>query len=458
MSVAFSLAVLLAAQAAPPVQDRPPVSTGPDQSSALRLQLSGHLDLHYLDRSPAIEDAGAQLNQLAPGTAGSSTQWSGRISLRADIEVKDLVSGVIELENRSFENGINKPFGASPPDTPMEIKQGYIEVGQFLTPEVNIRIGVQDITFRNRPQDEPFFMDLGESEPFTRGYQPAGRFVSNTVDRDIGQPVGVRAFYSPFEVTTIQAFWVIYQELGGTTDDEAVYGLVANTLVAENWSTWILATAVHGGGSGMGTIGTVGAGIDGYFGDSKDIELFTEVYGQFGTLVHSPPVAVHKEAYAFNLGARYLGFFEHKLWVEVALSRRSGDRHAGDDHDQAFQSYENVNRFVILESSEFGLDVDTNISEIRAAVGAGPFDVSGRPLRIQLDVGHFAAVAPIETVPATGSARQWGTETDLSFIWSYNQSLAFSLKGAWLADSELLKKLGGENHAYTVVFGADLRF
>jgi hypothetical protein len=454
MPLPISLVLLLAAQG---LQDPPPVTTGTDDFSAVRLQLSGHLDLHYLYRSPAIEDAGAQLNLLAPGTTGSSTQWSGRISLRADIEVKDLVSGVIELENRSFENGINKPFAAVPPDAGTDIKQGYIEVGQFLTPALNIRIGVQDVTFRNRPQDEPFFMDLGESEPFSRGYQPAGRFVSNSVDRDIGQPVGVRVFYSPAEVATVQAFWIIYQELGGTSQDEAVYGLVANTLLAENWSSWVLLTAVQGGPEGMGTIWTGGAGIDGYFGDSKDVELFAEVYGQGGTLVHAP-AAVHKEAYAFNVGARYLGFFEHKLWVEAAVSRRSGDRHAGDDHDQAFQSYENVNRFVILESSEFGLDVDTNVSQIRMAVGAGPFDVAGKPMRVQLDVGHFAAVTPIETVPATGNARQWGTETDLLFTWSYNQSLAFSLKGAWLADSDLLRDLGGENHAFTVVFGADLRF
>ncbi|HLY10975.1 MAG TPA: hypothetical protein VKW04_16865 [Planctomycetota bacterium] len=453
MFLAVSLALVLAAQAG----QEPPVTTGADQGSALRFQLSGHLDLHYLDRSPAIEDAGAQLNQLAPGTTGSSTQWSGRISLRADVEVKDLVSGVIELENRSFENGINKPFGASPPDTPMEIKQGYIEIGQFLTSELDVRIGVQNVTFRNRPQDEPFFMDLGESEPFSRGFHPVGSFVSNSVDRDIGQAVGIRAFYSPIEVATIQAFWMVYQEKGGTSQDEAVYGLVANTLVAENWSVWLLATAVKDGGDRMGTIGTLGAGMDGYLGESKDLELFTEVYGQAGTLQHAP-AAVHKEAYAFNAGARWLGCCDHKVWFEAAVSRRSGDRHAGDDHDQAFQSYENVNRFVILESSEFGLDVDTNISQIRGAIGAGPFDVSGRPLRIQLDVGHFAAVTPIETVPSTGNARQWGTETDLSFIWSYNQSLALSLKGGWLADSELLKRLGGESHALTIVFGADLRF
>jgi len=453
MPLALTVAFLLAGQDA----QETPVTTGTDPGSAVHLQLSGHLDLHYLYRSPAIEDTGAQLNLLAPGTKGSSTQWSGRISLRADIEVKDFVSGVIELENRSFENGINKPFGATPPDTPAEIKQGYIEIGQLLRPELNLRIGVQDVTFRNRPQDEAFFMDLGESGSFWAGFQPVGSFVSNTVDRNITQPVGLRLFYTPFEVTTVQAFWMVVQEQGGTSLDEAVYGLVANTLLAENWSTWILATAVSGGGDRRGTIDTGGYGIDGYVGSAKDLELFAEVYGQGGTLQHAP-AAVHKEAYAFNLGARVFVCDCHKLWLEPAVSRRSGDRHPGDDHDQTFQSYQNVNRFVILESHEFGLDVNTNITVIRAALGAGPFDLSGRPLRIQLDVGHFTAVAPIETVGAAGNSRQWGTETDLTFIWSYNQSFALSLKGGWLADSELLKALGGENHALTIVFGADLRF
>jgi len=450
MPLAFSLALLLAVQAA---QEPPPVTTGSDQGSAVHLQLSGHLDLHYLYRSPAIEDAGAQLNLLAPGTTGSSTQWSGRISLRADIEVKDFVSGVIELENRSFENGINRPFGASPPNSAAEIKQGYIEVDQFLTPELNVRIGVQNVTFRNRPQDEPFFMDLGESEPFSRGFHAAGSFVGNSVDRDITQPVGIRLFYAPFEVMSVQAFWMVTQEQGGSSQDEAVYGLVANSLLAENCSAWILATMVTGGGDRRGDIATFGAGVDGYADDAKSVELFTEVYGQWGTLVHAP-AAVHKEAYAFNAGARV--FVSQKVWLEAAVSRRSGDRHAGDDHDQAFQSYENVNRFVILESSEFGLDVDTNVSAVRGAVGVGPFTLDGRPLRIQLDVGQFAAVAPLQT--AVGSSRHWGTETDLSFLWSYNESLALSLKGAWLGDSDLLRLLGGENHALSIVFGADLRF
>jgi hypothetical protein len=453
MTTLLGLALLLAAQGQPQAQPQETgVTTGPERGSAVRLQVTGHLDLHYLHRSPEIDDAGGVLNALIPASMGTGNFWAGRIGLRTDIDVKDLVSGVIELENRSFEQGMNKPFSANPPDTPIQIKQGYIEAGEFLTSHLNIRIGIQNVTFRNRPQDEPFFMDLGESEGFYRGFQPAGSFVGNTVDRDVGQATGIRLFYSPFEIMSIQAFWMVYGEGGATSQDESVYGVVANSLLGENWSAWLLLTAVKGGGNRLGVIETLGVGVDGYFGDAKELELFVEAYGQGGTLQHAPG-AVHKEAYAFNAGVRYLGCCGNKLWIEAALSRRSGDRHAGDDHDQAFQSYENVNRFLIMESSEFGLDVDTNVTCARAAVGAGPFNVSGRPLRFQLDVGRFAAVAPVQA-----AGRQWGIESDLSATWNYNDSFSLSLKGAWLGDSDVLHALSGESHAWLLVFGADLKF
>jgi len=430
----------------------PAVTTGAEAGSAVRLQLTGHLDLHYLNRSGEIDAAGGALNGAAPPDLGSRNFWAGRVSLRTDLEVKDFVTGVLELENRSFENGMNRPFGANPTQSVVYIKQGYINVDDFLLSKLAVRIGVQDVTFRNRPQDEPFFMDLGESEGFSRGFQPAGGFVGNTVDRDITESVGIRLFYSPFEIMTLQAFWMVTGERGGTSQDESVYGFVANSLLGENWAAWLLFAAVAGGENRLGTVETVGVGLDGYFFDDKAVEIFVEGYAQAGTLRHAP-AAVHKEAYAFNLGARYLGFFDRKLWIEAALARRSGDRRAGDDHDQAFQSYENVNRFLILESSEFGLDVDTNVTSTRLTVGVGPFDVSGRPLRIQLDVARFAAVADVQ-----GAGRQWGVESDVSVTLDYNSSLSFKLKGALLGDSELLKRLVGENHAWMIVFGADLNF
>lgn len=432
------------------MQQEPPVTTGSDRGSAVRLQVTGHLDLHYLYRSSEIEQAGVALNGIAPVPDRSENFWSGRISLRTDLEVKDFVTGVIELENRSFERGLNKPFGADPPDTPVQIRQGYIDIGQFLTETLNVRIGVQNIVFKNRPQDEPFFMDLGESEGFFRGFQPGAGAVGNTVDREIGQPVGVRFFFSPFEIMTLQAFWIVYGEGGGTARDESVTGFVANSLLGENWSAWLLFAVVTGDDDGLGEIRTLGLGLDGYLGDDKSLEVFVEGYVQGGRL-RNPPAPVRKQANAAALGARW--FIDRRFWIEAAAARRSGDRRSGDDGDQAFQSYENVNRFLVLESSEFGLDVDTNLSSVRIAVGAGPFEVDGRPLRIQADVGRFAAVTSVLSL-----GRNWGIETDLGVTWNYNDSLNLSIRAAWLADSELLRRLAGEHDCWLAVFGADLRF
>ena len=72
----FLLALLLVAQ----TQDPAPVTTTTERGSALHLQVSGHLDLHYLYRSGEIDQAGAFLNSLAPSPAGSDTFWSGRMS------------------------------------------------------------------------------------------------------------------------------------------------------------------------------------------------------------------------------------------------------------------------------------------------------------------------------------------------------------------------------------------
>jgi len=205
------------------------------------------------------------------------------------------------------------------------------------------------------------------------------------------------------------------------------------------------------GGDGLDGVGTLGAGIDGYCFDDRSLEVFAEGYAQGGKLVKRP--SVRKEAFAVNVGARYLGFFDRKLWLEAALSHRSGDRRAGDNHDQAFQSYENVNRFLIMDSSEFGLDVDTNVTCARITVGAGPFQVDGRPFKVQVDVGRFSAVAPV-----LSASRGWGVETDLGATWNYNESLNLMATVAWLGDSDVLDDSTGKNHAWIFVFGANLRF
>ena len=454
---------LILALAAALQQQEPPegkVAGGRERSSALLLQLSGRFDVHYASRDGALNEAGSVLNGGLLGDQSTTNAWAGRFTLRTDITVRDAVTGVLELENRSFDGGLNRPFSANPELDAILIEQAYIDVPDFLLRGLGLRIGIQDLTYRNRPHGEPFFMDLDESEGFFSGYSAAGFHVGNSVDRDVLEATGVKATWAPNDFMLLQGAAVVYGEGGASSGDESVYLLAANSMLAEHWAAWVLAALVSGGNPHLDQIVTVGAGVDGYLGESRALELFAEVYGQSGTLVDSP-ATVRKRAYAFQAGARYLAC--DCLWLEGAFAHRSGNRRAGDDRDQAFQSYENENRFLILQSSEFGLDVDTNVRVARAAIGVGPIDLDGRPLRFQLDAGRFTAAADLLDAAGArfaGPKRRWGVETDLTATWSYNESLSFKVQGAWLFGSDLLEALTdrGRDHSTLIVAGADLKF
>ncbi|HYE99137.1 MAG TPA: hypothetical protein VEJ18_09520, partial [Planctomycetota bacterium] len=192
---------------------------------------------------------------------------------------------------------------------------------------------------------------------------------------------------------------------------------------------------------------TFGAGWNGYLGEKRWLELFAEAYVQGGALLDN----VRKRAYAAQAGARaFLG----PAWLEGAASLRGGDRDPGDDRDEAFQSYENENRFLILQSAEFGLDVDTNLLLVRASAGYGPTPLGGHPLRLRLDVGRFEADEELAGETA------WGVEADLTAELEWNASLAMRITFAWLGASDLLEILtsDGDDDALMFLAGADLRF
>lgn len=452
------LAVLFLGALAGDPQDEGKVTAGSDRASAVRIELSGRFDVHYFFRSSEVEGAAAALAGLSP-SGGATDAWAGRFSLRADVTLRDAVSGVLEIENRSFDEGANIFLSSNPEVDAVTIKQGYVEVGEFLSPRLSLRVGVQDVTFRNRPHDEPFFMDLGEVEGFFAGFSGAAGIIRNTVDRDVREAVGVRALWSPTDFASVQAVGVVYGEGDVDSDGETVYVLAANTLLSERTAVWLLGALVSGSGPELEEVLTVGLGADGYVGEGRELELFGEAYVQRGRLTG----AVRKAAFAVQAGVRYVGLFEPSLWAEGAVEHRSGDRRPGDRTDQAFQSYENQNRFLVLESAEFGLDVDTNVSLVRGALGGSPFSIDGRPVRLRLDVGRFAADAPLRSAsgsPIAVGEDDWGTEADLGASWDLSASLRFWVKGAWLVGSRLLEELtpGRDPDAQVLAFGADLRF
>jgi hypothetical protein len=253
---------------------------------------------------------------------------------------------------------------------------------------------------------------------------------------------------------------LVYGESGETQDDESVYVLAASARPADAGAVWLLFAFVSGGDAGpdLGGIWTAGAGADWYFGSDRELEAFAEGYAQGGRLTDD----VDKRAFAFNAGLRFLGFLDRLLQLEAAVAHRSGNRRAADDRDQAFQSYENENRFLVVQSAEFGLDVDTNVSLFRGSLGVGPFDVAGRPLRARVDVGRFVAderLLDAAGLPLT-SSRDWGVETDLLVTWTWNESLQFRLHGGWLAGSGILEDFTVERwtDTFAAIAGLDFRF
>ena len=71
----------LAALALQENQERP-VTTGPTPSSAVRLQLSGEFDIHFMSRDGSINEAGRVLNGNPLGEQLGTNMWAGRMSLR----------------------------------------------------------------------------------------------------------------------------------------------------------------------------------------------------------------------------------------------------------------------------------------------------------------------------------------------------------------------------------------
>jgi hypothetical protein len=443
------------------VQEEPPVgqvTAGNDRSSALRIQLSGETEIYFVSRDSSINDAGDTLNAPAAPTTPLTNFWAGRLSVRMDVSLKDQVSAVLEFANRPYDEGSNIPLGTNPPGGLVHFQQAYIDVSDLVLSGLSMRLGLQEVTLRNRPHDEPFFLALGDSEGFFEGLSPSGTFLRNTVDRDIRQATGVRMRYDFNEGMSAQAMALAYPEGDLVGRFEQVYLATLNARPTDNLATWILFAWVTGVNRDE-QVWTLGWGVDAYVGTSKSLELFAEAYYQGGSLAPD----VRKEAYAFNAGFRTVDVGFEGLWVEGACSLRSGERQPGGRIERTFQSYENENRFLILQSAEFGLDVDVNVFVVRLAVGCSPARLSGRPLHLQLDVGNFTGDQPILDPTGghlAGSSRHWGVEVDGTASWNYNESLTFRLQVAGLTHSPVLEALtpGRDRGAILLVAGADLKF
>lgn len=408
---------------------------GPD------IRVSGALDLHYVHTDGGLEETRNSLNGT-PAPADDATFFAGPVSLRLDLYWDRSLTSAIEIANRPINLGANVPFGTNPEGDNVYFTEAWLQARDFPLDKLTLRAGMQPFRFTNRYDDEPFFLDLSRSESAWTGLTPAGTVA--TADRDTIEPVGLRVWYDAAIFLKVQAFAFTLVEGGGPSLDESVFGLQASAKTSEVLTLKVLAT-LFSGPLHNSSVWTAGAAVA--HSPHEDWLISVEAYAQAGKSRRR----MEKSAWAANLSVRTAGT---SWWGDVGFEYASGDD-PGDPEDDGWQSYENVNRFAVVQSAEFGLDWDTNYLLARAAFEYRWEEVT----KLRLDLGWFRILEEVPGV-ATADDRQLGVEVDVTIRQEINLSASVYLRTALLFGSEVMEAATADDDddTWVVFLGADVKF
>ncbi len=435
----------------------------------------------------------------AADDADDDNFWRSKITMNLDVQLTDKVSAFIQLENErnagTTGNVSDTTYQVGFDNAHVEYEQAYVKVSEFFSPQFDLQVGVQDLRYVVHERTGPFMIDLTESESFFHGFglgggkvDPAPSAGFNSVGngpalRTAMEPVGIKGTWRD-DPWMLDMFWFTNLEGGSPDRDESIGGLNFRYDFQPRSSFQILVAVVSGGAAtdkaGATTltidqhdtqVWTFGGGFNYMDLGFKGFELYAEVYYQFGSVGENAGGSqIQARGLGFQAGAAYT--FEdspNQPWFEVNYSFRRGDKDASDDRREDFLSYENQDRFIILESDEVGLDIDSNVM-IFSVGGGGQASVLGGTDNLRLfgwlgfartNVDVPQSNTPAGVVPA-GIARQddLGGEFDLKMEWDYNKALMFDAAFAYMFSNDVAKEFtkDREDSASMYTMGAKLRF
>jgi hypothetical protein len=443
-------------------------------STGVDLKLTGELTLYYLFRDGSLLEFENAVNAgIAPAASQRSADLvGGRARLRLDIRY-DQVSGVIEIETRNIDQGTFQGFGRDTADeVQIAVEQAFIRVRDFLADDVTLFLGIRDVRAVTRAWGEPFFLDVAESESAFNRF--AMRGLRNFVHRDTLEPAGVLVRYDPMGPVRIEAFaYRVFDNLGGAAAgggdrvDENLFGIYVDWFAHPEYTKgFLIVTDFQGGGdptrpaafndqAGKNSdVVTVGGGVDLFFGEGKPFEAFAEGYGQFGRLTRG----VNKSAYAFRAGARAVWLLDlHSWFIQAAIWEASGDSDPANGTDETFQSYENEDVLAILQSNDYGIDIDTNYRGFVVTAGI----LGWERFDISIDWGAARFVhRPRNDAGARYAPHELGHEIDIDVRWQYTPEFALFLTAAFLFDSSAMHRMSsnGSRESWLLVIGGNFRY
>jgi len=298
-------------------------------------------------------------------------------------------------------------------DYNLQIEEAYIDVREFLVPELDIRIGLQNLVWDLRGNGDEFLLNVNENHWGYYGPVEAGAWKA-TYDAD---PLMLEGFVA-----------TIWESLG-YRDDHALYGAMA-TYPFDDMSKGQLGVLVYNADSSQ--MYAVDVGVDYWL--NEDLELYAEGAWEFGNWLDWAIDEMDASGWGAYGGAMYT--FRDVEWtpsVDLSYWYLSGDD-TFDDDNEFFMSFEDVDTFAILEENHYGWDFDSNYQAFKFCGSAMPAE----DLTADLKVGWFTLV---EDEAYGYDEDALGIEVDASVTWQYSENLAFTGLVAYLFEAGLIKEL-----------------
>jgi hypothetical protein len=443
------------------------VTTEPTATSAKQIKLSGEIETPMVSRDKGIDSI---LDGVAgPAHQDGDTIWSPLIILNVGIDVGDKITSLIQLQNRRLNTGIgtaaNVDFMGGDNIDPA-VKQAYLKLEKFISQDLTVTYGLQNLKFTLREGDGAFFLDTGNaSSNIVNGLltEPNAGGVWAGRSKDTGEFGGFRFDYGSLKNSNYQGVLFIGKTAETATgidqlhNDNQLNGAIVwykldDDKVFNGLITQMLNPKMDA------NIQTIGVGAN-YAGAVPNLGLFGEFYSQSGDATKT----VKQSATAFRVGGHYDIQHTLKPYVELAYWFLSGGGSASKNEN--FLSLENVKSTMILEDDVFGLDLDSNYTAIKAEAGITTkvdIEKDGAPeeLKVKLLIGQFALTD--QPFGKTGVSDKLGTEVDLVGTLQLNPSVGLTLGYATLSGGKFftdpLTYNAAESSMKMIIFCTNLKF
>lgn len=471
---------VLALAAGASAQEGKPISTSKDMTDTVKITVSGNVVLDYVWRA-------AEISFFKPPFSSESdtNSFEGELGVRFNVDLSAQVSAVLELGRERVDDvgpglggsgGQVLPFlGDDQTDfQTLVIRELHVNIAEFLDPSLRLQVGITTWNFDVRGRGSSFAFDPRHSQEFLRNVTnvedtPASLGVRATPDEL--DPIGAWLQYKRHSFLVDFVFLPMVVEGGEPQEDEALYAVDFFYNLDDKGSRVgaILALSSFGDSgaiSGSDTsVFTLGGGVT-LRNLVPNLELYGEIYFQFGNAGAIGTTDLDAAGIAFQIGAQYQLEGDLAPWVAANITWISGDGDASPTDDEVgnFLSYENVNDLLILEDMYFGYDWDTNYFAIKLSGGLA-FSVGGGKNNLELSgiLGITRTVKDVQFPTSTEDAL--GNEIDVKARWILTKQASLHAAIGLLFGSDVLEEsmdaLGAgdpDDSAILYTLGADLRF